>query len=441
MTQIGLYLMNFADTVMAGRFSPVDLAGAAIGGNIWAPVQSGLSGILLALTPLVAQHLGARREEAIGPAVAQALYLAVLLAGAVLAAGFFAVPVVLDAMDLEPAVRRVASGYLGGIAWGLAPAFVYTVLRSFVDALGQTRVTMGITMLSLPVNVLLNYALIFGAWGFPRLGGIGAGYATALTHWIVAGVATVVVARVPPFRGYRVFVRLPGPSWRAWLEQLRIGVPIGLAVFFEMGIFSLVALLMSRFGTVTVAAHQAAINFSGLLYMVPMSISMALTIAVGYEVGARRLDHARQYTLLGLGTSLGMGVLSALFLIFFRSRVAGWYTDDAAVRAMVESFLFYVIFFQMSDAVAAPIQGALRGHKDVNVTMVVALLSYWGVGLPVGYSLATFTELGPYGYWIGLITGLTGGAVGLALRLRALHRRAAAVSRAAPSTPSSSHPT
>lgn len=282
---------------------------------------------------------------------------------------------------------------------------------------------MGITMLSLPINVFLNYVLIFGVWGFPRLGGVGAGYATGLTYWLVTAVALVVVLRVEPFRSYRVFERLRRASWRAWSEQLRIGVPMGVTIFLEVGIFAAVALLMTRFGTTTVAAHQAAINFGGLVYMLPLSISMALTIAVGYEVGAGRLNDARQYSMLGLGASLAMATLSAAGLVFFRGHVAGWYTADPDVRALVESFLYYVIFFQLSDAVAAPIQGTLRGYKDVNVTLLVAIVSYWGVGLPTGYLLANFTHMGPYGYWIGLISALAAGAAGLAVRLHFVYRR------------------
>lgn len=422
-TQIGLSLMNFADTVMAGRFNPVDLAGVAIATSIWMPVHSGLSGILLALTPIVAQLLGAERRWEITGAVVQAGYLAVVIAVVVIGIGALVLPSFLGAMGLEPDVRHIAFHYLVAIGWGIIPAFGYTVLRSFMDALGQTRATMAITLLSLPINVLLNYVLIFGAWGFPRLGGIGAGYATALTYWIVTAVALLVVLRVEPFRSYRVFGRFRKPSLSAWAEQLRIGVPIGFSIFFEAGVFAAAALLMSQFGTRTIAAHQAAINFGGLLYMVPMSISMALTIAVGYEVGAGRPDHARQYSAIGIGTSLGMALLSAIGLIFFRSHVAGWYTSDPAVLPLVESFLYYVMFFQISDAVAAPIQGTLRGYKDVNVTLMVALVSYWGIGLPGGYVLANFTSMGPYGYWIGLITGLAAGAVGLALRLLYVDRR------------------
>lgn len=429
-TQIALSLMNFADTVMAGRFDPVDLAGVAIGTSIWMPVNTGLSGILLALTPIVSQLLGAGRRREIRGAVVQAGYLSAVLALAVTAIGAVAVPLMLDRMGLESDVRRIALHYLIALAWGIVPLFGYTVLRSFMDALGQTRATMVITMLSLPINVFFNYALIFGQWGFPRLGGVGAGYASAVTYWLIAFIAGIVVLQGEPFRPYRLFQRFDRPSWSAWAEQLRIGVPNGFAIFFEVGIFAAVALLMSRFGTITVAAHQAAINFGGLLYMVPMSISMALTIAVGYEVGARRVDDAMQYSMLGIGTSIGMAVLSALGLIFFREHVAALYTGDPVVRPLVESFLFYVIFFQLSDAVAAPIQGVLRGFKDVNVTLVVALISYWVIGLPSGYVLANYTALGPYGYWIGLICSLGAGAFGLAWRLRHVRRQHSPVTRA-----------
>src|SRR5690625_675515 len=140
-------------------------------------------------------------------------------------------------------------------------------MRSIKDALWQTRATMAITLLSFPINVFFNYALIFGKWGFPELGGVGAGYASGLTYWIIALIAAADVIRVPPFAPYRVFAGWRRPDFASWAEQLRIGLPIGFSIFFEVGIFAAVALLMSSFGTLTIAAHQAAINFGGLLYM------------------------------------------------------------------------------------------------------------------------------------------------------------------------------
>lgn len=427
-TQIALQLMTFADTVMSGRFAPVDLAGVAIGSSLWLPVHTGLGGILLAVTPIVAQHFGAGRKGEISRTVLQGVYLASALAIAVIVGGRIALPHILGGMDLEPDVHRIATDYLSGIAWGVIALFVYSVLRGFIDALGQTRATMIITLLSFPINVVFNYGLIFGQWGLPRLGGVGAGYATAITYWIVALIAAVVIVRNSPFTEYRIFNSLRKPDFSAWAEQLRIGIPIGFSIFFEVGIFAAVTLLMSNFGTVTVAANQAAMNFAGLLYMVPLSIAMTLTIVVGFEVGAKRIDDAMQYSGLGMGASLAMAFVSAAALIFFRTFIAGLYTAEPDVLRLIESFMFYVIFFQLSDAVAAPVQGVLRGFKDVNVTLVIAIISYWVIGLPLGYVLATFSTLGPYGYWIGLISGLASGAVGLALRLRHVRREFSSVS-------------
>lgn len=410
--------MNFVDTMMSGRFSHIDLAGVAIGSSIWLPVFTGISGVLLALTPIVSQHLGAHRKEKIPHAVIQGTYIALVLAAMTVVIGAFLLKPLLQSMNLETDVRQIAHDYLIALSLGIIPLFLYTLLRAFIDALGKTRTTMIITLLSLPINVFFNYVLIFGVWGFPRLGGVGAGYASALTYWLIAIFAFVVVVRHRPFRDYRVFSHFSPISISAWKEQLWLGLPIGLSIFVEVSIFSAVAILMSQFGTVVIAAHQAAINFASLLYMTPLSISMALTIAVGYEVGAQRNRDALQYTLVGVSTSLIIALMLAGGLVFFRQHVASLYTTDSDVLMYAYSFLFYAIFFQLSDAVAAPIQGALRGYKDVNVTFILSLMSYWVIGLPLGYALTHMIGIGPHGYWIGLSSGLAAGAIMLSFRLR-----------------------
>ncbi len=421
-TQVALSAINFADTIMAGRYAPVDLAGVAIGASLWMPVATGVTGILMALTPIVAQLTGAKQYNEIPHAIVQGVYLTLILAIAVVGLGALVVPPLLDAMDLERVVHGVAERYLGALAWGILPLFIYTVLRSVIDAHGQTRITMVITLLSLPINLLLNYALIFGAWGMPRLGGVGAGYASACTYWLSAVIAAWVMVRLPPFADYQVLRRRYSPSLRALREQLSIGIPIGLAIFLEVSIFSAVALLMSRFGTFAIAAHQAAISFVSLLYMVPLSISMALTIAVGFEVGAKRPREAAHYSYLGIAASVLIGLGFSMGLHAFNRPIAALYTADSEVIGLIQRFLLHAIFFQLSDAVAAPIQGSLRGYKDVKAVLFLALLAYWVIGLPMGHGLATSTALGPFGYWIGLIAGLGIGAIGLSWRLRHTQR-------------------
>lgn len=422
-TQLALFSMTFFDTVMSGKASPVDLAGVAIGSSLWTPVQAGLTGILLAVTPMVAQMAGAMRKDQVPFTVMQALYLSVVIAIGVVILGPLLLGPILDGMSLETEVRHIAYYYLVAISFGIIPLFVYTVLRCYIDALGMTRVTMVITLMSLPINVALNYVMIFGYFGFPRLGGIGAGLASAITYWIIVLISLYVVHRVEPFVEYGMFSKFYRVSMAAWKELLKLGVPIGFSIFFEVSIFAAVTLLMSEYSTITIAAHQAAMNFASFIYMVPLSISMALTIVVGFEVGAERFRDARQYSYMGITTAVGMASLFAVGLYFFSEQVAGFYTNDPSVLELAQHFLMYSILFLLSDAVAAPIQGVLRGYKDVTVTFIVALVSYWVIGLPLGFALAQLTSLGAFGYWIGLITGLAAGAIFLFGRLLSLQKQ------------------
>ncbi|WP_312520262.1 MATE family efflux transporter [Anaerospora sp.] len=416
-TQLALCGMNFFDTMMSGHVSQNDLAGVAIGTNIWMPIFTGINGILIAVTPIMAQLYGAGRKTEIPFVVLQGVYLAVALAVTIIICGIFTVNPILILMHLEPAVQSIAYQFLKALALGIVPFFICTVLRSFIDTLGYTRVTMLITLSALPINVLFNYLLIFGVHGFPKLGGIGAGYATAVTYWYIAIVSFFIISYMSPFREYRIFATLYRLSMHAWKEQIRIGVPIGLAIFCETSIFGAMAFLMAKFGTVTIAAYQAALNFASLVYMLPLSIGMALTIVVGFEVGARRLQDARQYGYLGLAMAVSLAGFCAVGLFLFNAEVASWYSTDAEVLQLTKHFLIYAAFFQLSDALAAPIQGVLRGYKDVTVTFVMAMISYWVIGLPTGFILANYTEYGATGYWIGLILGLAVGAIALSARL------------------------
>lgn len=422
-SQLALFSMTFFDTIMSGHASPIDLAGVAIGSSLWAPVQAGLTGILMAVMPMIAQMVGADNKKQVPFTVMQAMYMAVVIAVAVILLGALVLNPVLNMMGLEPDVRQIAFDYLVALSFGIIPLFLYTVFRCFIDALGHTRVTMVITLISLPINVVMNYVLIFGKFGFPRLGGVGAGYATAITFWCILLISLYVVKRVQPFVEFGLFTEFYRISLSAGRELLKLGLPIGFSIFFEVSIFAAVTLLMSEYSTITIAAHQAAINFASFIYMVPMSISMALTILVGFEVGAKRYKDAKQYSYLGIGSALLLALLFAVVLYVYNEQVAGFYTTDKEVLRLTQTFLMYSILFLISDAVAAPIQGVLRGYKDVTVPFVVALVSYWVIGLPLGYVLAQYTSFMAYGYWIGLITGLAAGAVFLFGRLLRLQKR------------------
>ncbi|WP_085992839.1 MATE family efflux transporter [Oceanobacillus senegalensis] len=422
-TQIGIYLMNFFDTVMSGRASAADLAGVAIGSSLWVPVLTAINGILLAITPIIAHITGAKANHLVPKKIQQSIYLSIALGIIVMILGGIVLDPILRLMDLESEVQHIAKYYLITLGIGIIPLFIYSSLRNFIDALGQTRISMMTILISLPINLFFNYIFIFGKLGIPALGGIGAGIATALTYWVVCLISLSIVHKLQPFREYKIFSNWTKPQFKSWLEQLKIGAPIGFAMFFETSIFSAVTILMSVYTTYTIAAHQAAMNFASLLYMIPLSVGMALTIPIGFEIGANRYKEARTYAYIGISGSIFIAILNGSVLYFLREPVATLYNTNPVVIELTTQFIIFAIFYQLADAFGAPIQGALRGYKDVNITLIIALVSYWLIGLPSGWLLANYTSLEAFGYWVGITVGLSTGAIALLWRLFVLQNR------------------
>lgn len=422
-TQVSLIAPGFFNTVMAGHISKEDLAGIAVGASIFFPVFGAFMGLVSGLTPVIAQHYGARQLREIRRVVQQSFYWATLLSVLLLICGALTVPALVRALALEPVVERITMEYLSYIALGLIPVAPAIVLRNFIDAHGRTRLTMYITMTTIPINIVLNYIFMYGAFGIPSFGGPGAGLGAALSYGIFFILNILAVLWIPQFARYHVLTRLPKPILEDWWALLAICVPIGLTVFCEQSIFGAVGLLMAAYGTTVLAAHQAAMNFTTIVYMLPLSVSMAITILVGFEVGGGRDSGARAYIRLSrVLTLLFVGAI-ALLLAAMRDSVAALYTTNPEVQELLRVFLLYALVMQFCDCVNAPLQGALRGYKDVTVTFWLAVLSFWGIGLPLGYALAAWTSLGPYGYWAGLNVGILAGAVLLMIRLRIIEQR------------------
>ncbi len=427
-TQVALYLMTFFDILMTSKYSIEHLAGVSIGSSLWVPVYTGLTGILLGITPIVAQLIGAKKHEDVRSFVQQGFYIAILLAFFVFIGIIVLIDPILNIIPLEVNVREVARKYLLMMCIGLIPLFLYSVLRSFIDALGKTRVSMFVTLLSAPINIALNYVLIYGKFGLPALGGVGAGLASSLTYWLILFITILIVKNNKPFADLRIFQCWTMPSLSKSKVLTKIGLPIGLSLFAETTIFSAVTIMMSVYSTAVISAHQVAMNFTSLLYMIPLSIAMGVTILVGHEVGAKKYQEAKVYSWLGVCTAVAFSFVSVSILIIFREAIAGIYTNDSEVINLAVQFFFFAALFQLSDAIQAPVQGALRGYKDVTITFIMAIISYWVIGLPTGYLLGTYTSYGPFGYWIGLIVGLTIGAITLGTRLVYLQKKFSKVS-------------
>lgn len=416
-TQLGMFSMVFFNTIMSGKYNSSDLAGVAIGSSIWSPVFTGLSGILLAVSPIAAQRFGEKKGKEVSSILTHGIYLALIIAVIVIILGVFLLDPILTAMNLPLSVHDTAFRYLAGLSFGIIPLFIFNVLRSFIYALGKTRVVMYILLMSLPINFFLNYVLIFGHWGFPELGGAGAGYATSITYYVIAGMTAAVIIKQKPFSDYvglKYFKEFSGEKVK---EILKIGVPMGLSIFFETSMFAVVTILISKFNITTIAAYQSALNIVSFLYMIPMSISMAQTVLVGFEVGAGRYNDAKAYSWMGIYLGAIIAVGAGLLLVLFRYEVAGLYSNEPAVIDLTGQFLIYALFFMISDAIQATALAALRGYRDVNISFIITLIAYWLICLPVGYLLAHNTGLGASGYWVGLTIGLLAAGISLSLRL------------------------
>lgn len=414
--QLANYSTAFIDTMMTGRYATSHLAGVSIGGSIWTPILTLLTGIASALVPIVGQDFGSGKKEKIKKDFYQFIYLTLGLSLVTLVLGGLFLKPLLSLLGLESLVEEVAFTYLTYLALGILPFLLFTVCRSFMDALGLTRLSMYLMLLIVPFNAGLNYLFIYGQFGFPKLGGAGAGLGTALAYWFLLGVTVLVLRYHPDLRGYDLQEK-ESFDWQACRSALRLGLPIGGMSFAEVGFFAIVAIFMSKFSTEVIAAHQAAINFASLMYAFPLSNSMALAIMVSFEIGAKRYDHARTYTRLGLLAGLAFVVCTLTFLYFNRAGIAALYGKDPDFIHLVTRFLTYSLLFQLSDALSAPIQGILRGYKDTRIPFVICVVSYWALCIPFGLLLDRWMDLGPYAYWIGLILGLLTCGLGLGLRL------------------------
>lgn len=418
---------GFVDTLMAGRVSAVDLAAVAVGASIWVPAYLFMTGVLMSATPVISRHLGARSHARVNPLAQQSLWLALGL-GTLMALLLRSMSPVLQWLDVDPQLQPLVTGYLDALSWGMPGVALFLALRSYTEAMSHTRPVLWISVAGLLINIPANYALIYGKFGLPALGGVGCGWATTLVMWAMAALMALYVARHQSYDDARLTLRERHVEIGTIVYFVRLGLPVGLTIFFEASIFAVIALLISSLGPTVVAGHQIALNFASLLFMIPLSLALAVTVRVGLARGSEDASGIR----LAVGTAMVMTVLvganSALLLVLFHDQVPMIYTDNANVRQLASQLLLFAALYQISDAWQVTANGALRGYEDTAIPMVITLLAYWGVGLPVGYVLGLTDwwrpAMGPYGFWIGLLIGLTVAAVLLSIRLwRRLHQK------------------
>lgn len=417
-------LIGFTDSVLAGRHSANTLAGVAVGAALWSVVAVTLVGILLAVPPSVSQLDGAGRRFEVPPLFRQALWLAMFLSVPLIAFLLLAIPA-LPLMGIAPEVQPSARAFLASVVWGVPGIALYLTMRYTTEGLHFTLPTMLLGMGGLLVLVPLGSAMLFGWWGFPEMGSAGLGYATAVMLWCQAGAFALYLAKSRRFRDLRLFGRFEWPNPQSLRALLKLGLPIGVTVSLEAGLFIATALLIGRMGETQVAAHQIAINVATITFMAALALAEATTVRVGHAAGAGDDAGIRRAALAGYALVLGFQCISASLIALNNHAIVSIYTSDMAVQSLAATLLLFAAAFQISDGVQVVSGASLRGIKDTRMPMLLAAFSYWGVGMPVGATLGLGFGYGAPGMWVGLLCGLSFAALLLTWRFFRMSRKSA----------------
>ncbi len=435
--QLATVGMSAADVAMTGHASADDLAAVALAASVWSIVLVTIMGVMMAVNAVVAHEVGAGSINKIAHIVRQALWQALgigLLACVVVNIS----ALVFDHLGMTPLVRDKATQFIHIISIGLPPFAAYRVLYGYSASLNQTKPAMVIALLALLLNICMDWLLIYGHWGFPQLGALGCAWSTGSIMWLMPAAMIWWIRREPVYRSSMPLDRWEKPCWPEIARMLKIGIPIGITYCAEISAFAIVGLLVARFGVVSIAAHQIALNFISLVFMVPLSVGIGLVTRVGTAVGEGDLLRARFVAWVGVGVSLAFGVMSATLIILFRHEIAAGYANDPAVQDLTARLLLLAALFQLSDSTQVAAASAIRGYKVTRPPMLIHLLAFWGCAMPLGYLLGlglipewaarwlpdfVMQPMATFGFWIGLVVGLTVAAVLLVWYLHRLSDR------------------
>ncbi|MBM3345610.1 MAG: MATE family efflux transporter [Betaproteobacteria bacterium] len=423
--QLAVMAYAVIDTLMAGRYGTDDLAAVGIGASIYFSVFVALMGVLLAVSPTVAQLYGAGRHGEIGEQVRQAMWLTLALA--VLSIFVFRYPEPLLALSrASPAVADKVRAYLAVSAWGLPAGLAFRLFAGYTTAVSRPRVMMVLNVLGLALKVPLNWIFVFGNLGAPEMGAVGCALSTVLVNWIVCILSWLWCGLSPDYRRHATFARWSWPRWADQRRLVALGLPIGMTFLVDVTAFTFMAIFVARLGAVNSAAHQIAANVAAVMFMLPLAMGNAAGVLVGQAIGARDFARARATGVTGIALALMLAGASGSVLVLGARGVAAFYTPDAGVRTVAAMLLMLVAGYHLLDALQVVTVNVLRGYKRVVVPLLVNAAGLWGVGLAGGYvlgltdvvnlpALGLATPLGVPGFWVAAIAGMLVSAVGIAL--------------------------
>ncbi len=426
--QLALTGLGVVDTLMSGQVGTNDLAAIGLGTSIMLPIFMFSTGILLAITPLVAKAGGESKPQHITRYLNQGLWLSLPL-GILSLAALMNLEWLLNLLSLNTEVYQLTQNYLFYIAFGMPAIALYQALRFFWEGLGTTLPTMWISFFALLLNIPLNAIFIYGFGFIEPMGAAGCGVASTIVMWVMLLLGILYVLKSKLTQPFIVLQGAFSINWKLGLFPiLNLGIPTTFALLFEVSLFSMIALFVAPLGAVVIAGHQIAINFTSLAFMVPLSFAMALTVRVGLGYGEHNSTQLQISLITGFLFAVVLGALLAIISYFLRMDIVDLYSNDTEVLHLAASLLVFAAIYQVFDAIQVTAAGALRGFHDSKVTMLVTFISYWGVGLGLGYVFAftdfIFAPMGVQGFWLGIVLGLLLASILLPLRLKKVYRLA-----------------
>lgn len=408
--QLGFVMMGVVDSIMVGHNGAESLAASSLGSGVFILFLVLGLGISYAISPLVSIALGSNNEELLGDIFRQSLVIN-LLTGVILSLFVFGFSYAIPYLNQPPEVSKLAQSYIKILGISIIPTMIFQSYKQFIEGFSFMRPAMVIAIVANFVNAFINWLLIYGNWGMPKLGLDGAGYATLASRLFMTTAMIYITANHRRFSSIRLSL-LPYSVNKELIKKiLSVGVPSGVQYFFEVGAFVSAAYIVGWLGTEQLAAHTIALNISAISYMVTLGLSSAGAIRVGYEVGRKDVIETRKAGFSALIMAVLFMAVSAVILILFRDQLVHIFTSESVVIAVAADLLIVAAFFQIFDGSQAVGIGICRGLTDVTVPTYITFFAYWIVGLPIGYVLGFWANWGVIGVWVGLSLGLITSAV------------------------------
>jgi multidrug resistance protein, MATE family len=428
---LGHQVVALVDNIMVGQLGSAELAAVSLGNSFMFIAMSLGVGFSTAITPLVAEADGEGNREKGKSSFKHGLFLCIVLGLALFAMVMFAKPL-MYVMKQPPEVVDLAMPYLTLVAASLVPLIIFQGFKQFSDGLSMTRFPMYATIVANLVNVLLNYMFIFGKFGAPELGVVGAAIGTLVSRVVMVGYLWYLLSRKEKSRYFVTNIKIFTLSKAMLKKLLNLGFPSAMQMFFEVGIFTSAVWLSGILGKNPQAANQIALNLASMTFMVAMGFSVAAMIRVGNQKGLKNFRELRRVAIsIGLLTSILALVFAVFFILFNESlpkifldydSVAD-FADNVEVVTIAAQLLIIAAIFQFTDALQVVALGALRGMQDVKIPTVITFIAYWIIGFPISYYLSMETSLESMGIWIGLLAGLSASGIMLFIRFNYLSKK------------------